>query len=172
MSTTILSFKAGSLLSEIKIFLETISNQVYAAQSHYIDNASIGQHTRHILEFYEELLAGYQTGWISYDKRKRNHQLETEREAAIQKINEICELLNKTDKSLTLEQNIISTGIIQHCVASTYERELIYNIEHTVHHMALIKVAAREKGVSYKLGPEFGYADSTILNKKTELSAK
>ena len=165
MSTAILSLKAGSLLTEIKNFLQAISNQVYAAPCHYIDNASIGQHTRHILEFYEELLEGHKIGCFSYDKRKRDVKLETEREQAITKITELIALLNKPDKSLVMEQGIISAGIIQCCVATTYERELIYNIEHTIHHMALIKVAAKEKGVAYKLSPEFGYADSTIINK-------
>jgi len=46
-------------------------------------------------------------------------------------------------------------------VETNYYRELIYNLEHTIHHMALIKVGINE--VSCIAVPEgFGIATSTI----------
>lgn len=169
MAINALSSKASKQLSEIKSLLEIIENEVYSSTSTYLDGSSIGQHTRHVIEFFDELINGYETSIVSYDKRKRNLVLETQKEAAIEKINELAAMLDKPDKKMVLEQTIISAEVLNHKLETTYSRELIYNIEHTVHHMAFIKVAAKEKGVAEKLKPEFGYADSTILNRQEEL---
>ena len=45
-------------------------------------------------------------------------------------------------------------------VNSTYFSEIIYNLEHTIHHMAYIRIAINELG-SIKLPAEFGVAAST-----------
>ena len=46
-------------------------------------------------------------------------------------------------------------------VTSTYNREIVYNIEHAVHHMALIKVALKELEVEF-VNEEFGVAYATV----------
>ncbi len=48
---------------------------------------------------------------------------------------------------------------------SSYQRELLYNLEHSIHHQALIKVALLE--IQHDLVDEnFGVAQSTIEYRK------
>ena len=46
-------------------------------------------------------------------------------------------------------------------IPSNYYREIAYNLEHTIHHMALIRVGINEVS-SVVLPTEFGVAYSTI----------
>jgi len=69
--------------------------------------------------------------------------------------------LERPNKKLMLESNYDEHNIETITVATNYYREIIYNLEHTVHHMALIRVGINE--VSNITVPEgFGVASSTI----------
>jgi hypothetical protein len=50
-------------------------------------------------------------------------------------------------------------------VSTNYYREVIYNLEHTIHHMALIRVGINELG-NIDLPKDFGVAPSTIKYKQ------
>ena len=50
-------------------------------------------------------------------------------------------------------------------IKSSVERELVYCLEHAIHHMALIKVAAIDQSIVEKVGANFGVAPSTIRNR-------
>jgi len=50
-------------------------------------------------------------------------------------------------------------------IPSNYYRELAYNLEHTIHHMALIRVGVNEVS-SIELPVEFGVAYSTVKYRK------
>ena len=62
------------------------------------------------------------------------------------------------NKDLVLEQG---TTAVSFTVKTNYFRELLYNLEHSIHHQALIKVAVL-KNKNIQLCPEFGIAKSTI----------
>ena len=50
-------------------------------------------------------------------------------------------------------------------IQSNYERELLYNLEHCIHHQALIKVAIIQSN-SVAIDENFGVARSTIEYRK------
>ena len=52
--------------------------------------------------------------------------------------------------------------------ASNLDRELVYNIEHAIHHMALIKIGIKEVAPQLQLPEGFGVANSTIRHKKQQ----
>jgi hypothetical protein len=52
-----------------------------------------------------------------------------------------------------------STGVV--AIPSNYYREIAYNLEHTIHHMALIRVGINEVSM-IELPQDFGVAYSTI----------
>lgn len=123
-----------------------------------LSNASIGQHTRHIIELYQCLLAGYAAGRVNYDERKRNLLYENDKTAAMTGIKEILQNLDQPDKQVLVCCEATDEAA---CIESNYYREVLYNLEHCIHHQALIKVALFEiKDMS--VDASFGVAYSTL----------
>jgi hypothetical protein len=138
--------------------LEVLPDGVYDRPSTLLSQATIGQHTRHIVEMYQGLMSGYGSGLIEYDKRKRDYRIETDTAFAIDMINEVIPELDKVNKPLQINSEIDEREFI---LQSNYDRELMYNLEHAVHHMALIKVAIIEM-TDITLPKEFGVAPTTL----------
>jgi len=138
----------------------------YTCPSNILFNATIGQHVRHVIELFLELEKGYQTGRVNYDKRKRDYTIETDRDVAIELLHGIYSRLKKFDKHLLLESSCDEHSNDTVIISTNYFRELMYNLEHTVHHMALIRVGINEVS-SVAVPEDFGVASSTVKFKKT-----
>jgi hypothetical protein len=141
--------------------LNQLSNEEYTRSSKIIMNATIGQHVRHIIELFQCLDKGYDVGLVNYEKRKRDYRIETEKDVAISLLKEIYRNIEKPNKAITLEAEDYCDEVQVVSIPSNYYRELAYNLEHTIHHMALIRVGVNEVS-SVKLPEEFGVAYSTI----------
>ena len=76
--------------------------------------------------------------------------------------------LIKSDKALLMVTEK-SENVFETIVTTTYFREIIYNTEHTIHHLALIKVGLIELNINI-VNPEFGMAYSTIKYKAEKAS--
>src|ERR1700722_570728 len=154
-----------NLLEQLQLVIEELSDDQFIAPVELLSNSTIGQHTRHIIEFFMELNNGYNDGIINYDKRKRDHAIESGRYFAMQKLDEIKNGLSKENRDLFLviELNADSNEEIK--VRTNYFRELIYNVEHTVHHMALMRIGIAAVS-DIELPEKFGVAASTIKFKK------
>ena len=153
------------LITVIKDSLDQISNlltqlpeQEYARPWDALSEASIGEHTRHVIEMFQCLENGYEQGIVNYDDRQLNHLIQTSTNFATEAIATIKSNLDKPNKAITL-QNIIEG--CQIFTESNYNRELLFNYDHCVHHQALIKVAIfQNKNIS--IDQHFGVARSTI----------
>lgn len=154
------------LFTHLEYAVSELSDQQFCTPIPLLGNSTIGQHIRHILEFYIELDNGYPIGLIDYNGRKRDHILQTCRKSVVHKIQEIGNLIKLENKELNVTLDFDSEDEITQLMSSNYFRELMYNIEHTVHHMALIRV-----GISLittiSLPEDFGIAASTIKYNKT-----
>ena len=141
--------------------LEQLTPEQYRQPSQVILNATIGQHVRHIIELFICLDKGYETGIVNYEKRKRDYRIENDKDLARELLHLVYTRLTKKDKTLLLEVSYDAHSDEMVTVATNYYREIIYNLEHTVHHMALIRVGINE--VSSIIVPEgYGVASSTI----------
>ncbi len=145
--------------------LNQLSDEEYSRPSDILFNATIGQHVRHIIELFIELDKGYKTGYVNYEKRKRDYIIETDKDVAIELLHKIYLQLDKPDKDLLLEANYTEDTSDTILISTNYYREVMYNLEHTVHHMALIRVGINEVS-SVVVGQEYGVASSTIKYKK------
>lgn len=146
---------------EIIGLLDQLDATQYTFCNPELSNATIGEHTRHIIELYQSLLENYELGIINYDRRQRNITIQTSIGAAKLAINAIIEKIDVPNKDLQLEDGIQKATFT---VQTNYFRELLYNLEHSIHHQALIKVAV----LKYKdivLPENFGIAKSTIAHK-------
>ena len=155
--TTVFLKSIEALNSLVHVLVQLPKLNSYAVPCHALSNATIGQHTRHIIELYQCLLAGYVTGQINYDDRKRDMLLENNVTAAIDAVKEIQQNLDQPDKTV-----YISYSDDDHVsIESNYYREVLYNLEHCIHHQALIKVALLSiKDIEITDG--FGVAPSTL----------
>ncbi|HCN50399.1 MAG TPA: hypothetical protein DIT10_15135 [Chryseobacterium sp.] len=155
------------ILTEQQNLLRKISAKMYTQSIPSLDGSTIGGHTRHIIEFLEILLNSYYMNEINYDDRKRNLELEKNPEKAIQTISEILSGINLPNKNLIMHQTV---GNVSLEIPTNFFRELLYNIEHCIHHQALIKVAFNEIKMSHLLNKNFGIAPSTIQYRETQNS--
>jgi len=147
-------------LRELRSLLNNLSATAYNHKSAMLGNASVGQHVRHILELLQCLVHGYENGIVNYDARKRDVRIETDIDFAIDCIVQVQSSIDKADKPLLLHSNEIKAP-----VNTFYLREIIYNTEHAIHHMALIRVALREMQLEI-VNDNFGVAPSTIQYRK------
>jgi hypothetical protein len=145
-------------LNELVYLLDELSNEEYLKSCATLSNSSIGEHTRHIIEMFQCLQNNYNSGVVNYDKRERNHQIQTDTQFAIQQIENIQKAVDKGDKKMQLQQIIDGDEI---CIETNYYRELLYNLEHCIHHQALIKVGVLQN-CKIVLNENFGVAPSTI----------
>lgn len=146
-------------LSAIEDLLKGVSSEHYCRESTMLGNATIGRHVRHVIELAEAAITGHEKGLINYDNRERNILIENQKEEAIKHIQLLINGIQKNDAEVVLE---VMSGNETGYVKSSYLREVHYNTEHAIHHMALIRVALREFGID-NVNEEFGYAPSTII---------
>jgi hypothetical protein len=145
-------------LQEVIELLQQLDVLAYTRPVKALSEATIGQHTRHIIELFQCLLQGYETGKVHYDKRKRDKNLETNTMYAIDALTEIQQSMYQKDRAITLYS---AFGEAEQAIPSFYFRELLYNLEHCIHHQALIKVALLDMP-HVVISDTFGIAPSTI----------
>ena len=142
--------------------LHQLTNEVLTLPFPELSNATIGEHMRHIIELFGCLLENYEYGLINYDDRKRDLLLQTDKNEAIAIIEKYLLEIDKPNKPLSLTHNCFSSIEL---LQTNYFRELIYNLEHSIHHQALIKVALHSLP-HIKIPSSFGVAPSTLEYRK------
>ena len=152
-------------LRALKGVLLDMSDALYATPLSVLSDSSIGQHVRHVLEFYLCLLHAQDSGIVNYDARQRDLELQTEVKRAIDTIDHLIFRIDarRVDVPLTLKGDHGTEVPQPFEVTSNFQRELAFNLEHSIHHQALIKVGLRDLGVSMT-GAHFGVAPSTVRN--------
>jgi len=144
--------------------LQQLSPGEYARPCKVLRNNTIGQHMRHIIELFQCLENGYLDGIVNYEKRKRDVVIENNKIIAEKLLHEIHAGLGKPNKELMLQASYDDMSNEQITINTNYYREVAYNLEHTIHHMALIRTGISE--VSNISVPEnFGVATSTIKHR-------
>lgn len=157
-------------LSQLVDMLSILENSMYIQPIAIGSGSSIGMHVRHILELYQCLLRDYEVGVVNYDNRARNSLIENNSIYASTVIEDILEGLNglPCDKTLCIVDDQ-SEHEASDVVQSTLNRELLYNLEHCIHHMAIIAICVRAEFPQIELSPNFGKAHSTIRYEKSKV---
>ena len=145
--------------------LERLDDRQYDYPCKNLSGNTIGQHVRHIIEMFQCLEAGYETGEVDYEKRKRDVVIENNKAIAEKLLPEIHAGLGKPNKELMLQASYDDMSNEQITLTTNYYREIAYNLEHTIHHMALIRTGISEVS-NISLPEDFGVATSTIKYRK------
>ncbi len=161
------------IFHQITFFLTRLEKEAYKKPLEIFSGSSIGQHTRHIIEFFQCLTDQIEQGLIDYDARKRNSVLEEEPEVVISEMERLSQVLltlsQPTNLALTSSYLQGESGALS--VNTSIERELLYNIEHAVHHLAMIKMGIKQVAPDMILPEQFGIAKSTISYYQQKQSA-
>ncbi|MEL6636258.1 MAG: DinB family protein [Bacteroidota bacterium] len=154
-----------TVLRDALFYLEQLTTEEYARPLPQFSGSSVGQHTRHFIEFYQCLLAQAPQRRINYCLRQRDYGIETDPQRAISAIEallpQLVDLHPETELLLDTDERTCEAPI-----RSTVGRELYYNVEHTIHHLALIRVGLFVLRPDLKLPEDFGVAPSTIRHRK------
>lgn len=154
------------VFGQLTATLVLLSDHQYTQQCKTLSHSTIGQHTRHIIEMFQCLISGFEEGVVNYEKRERNTKIETSREVANSLLQMICNMLKHENKPMILQASYCDNSNEVVYLDTNFYREIAYNLEHAIHHMALIKVGILEvSGIS--LPKEFGVAPSTLKYRKT-----
>lgn len=152
------------ILGQIVAVCKQLTDDDFRKPLNVLSNNSIGKHIRHIIEFYDLMMIGNETGAVNYDDRSHDKVLEENRVLAIEKLNALgIEILDfKEDQPLEMSANYNIEEESPIAISTTLYRELQYNIEHAVHHMAIIKIALFNEFPEINIAEGFGIAYSTI----------
>jgi hypothetical protein len=142
--------------------LRQLSNEEFCKKNPALSQASIGEHMRHIIELMGCLLDNYEEGIINYDHRNRDIQIQSNVNCAISILENQLAIIDKQNKQLSLIHNCFSA---EELLPTNYFRELLYNLEHSIHHQALIKVALYNFP-HIIISDAFGVAPSTLEYRK------
>ncbi|HMG93602.1 MAG TPA: hypothetical protein VK589_26270 [Chryseolinea sp.] len=161
----------SGILTQLTDLVTQINEHDFTRPAETLSNSTIGQHIRHTLEFFLCLEHGYSNGVVNYDKRAHDKLIESDKYIALSAIERVRNFIGTfTERHLKLEvgYDLVNDNFIT--IDTTSTRELVYNIEHAVHHMAIMKIGIREIASYIKLDPDFGVAASTIRYKDSTIS--
>jgi len=156
-------------LSNVQYYLKALGDTAYSEGLEVLSFASIGQHTRHIIEFYQCLIDQCSSGKINYDERIRNEIIETSTFTAMEALTDIINDIKEVAsyKQLQLVVSFDSDSDDYETVPTSTQRELVYNLEHVIHHLAIIKIGLAVLAPELQLPEGFGVAPSTIKYQKS-----
>ncbi len=153
-------------LEELTDVVSLMNPEDYSKPLILFSGSSVGMHARHILEFYQCLmLQSCADTVIDYEKRQRDLLLQTSPDYFIETVESLLIWLSSIDANvMTYPLSIRSEGATEKSptIASSLARELQYNLEHTIHHSAFIKIGILSLMPDVVLPPTFGIAPSTL----------
>lgn len=135
-----------------------------------LNNATVGQHVRHTLEFFTCLLDGYINGIVNYDKRNHDKGIERDKSQALTTLNNIISFIDKVEENhrFKLEVDYGVDTDLTCAIETNFNRELAYNIEHAIHHMAIIKIGIQAICPQVEIPANFGVANSTVKYNRSQ----
>ncbi|MGK7395830.1 MAG: hypothetical protein ACNS62_14725 [Candidatus Cyclobacteriaceae bacterium M3_2C_046] len=164
---------AIQVLNQMSSALEQVKPEDFTKPIDLLHQATIGQHSRHILEFFSCLIDGSRQSHLNYDLRQRDQHMQNDKAATLAKIDHIKQQINAANLSekLLLEVNYSPNRDEMQNIETNFLRELVYNIEHAIHHMALLRIGLNRIAPYVKLPEEFGLARSTLYYRKNIANA-
>jgi hypothetical protein len=159
------------ILDQLQRHLSQLTCEQFSQRLAVFNSSSIGGHSRHVIEFYDCLLQSVETGVVNYDTRQRDMQIEQNLEyalAIIQKMIDKLEKINNFDQNLLLASEF--GAFRSENTVTSFEREAIYLIEHSIHHFALIRIGLQTNFQHIAVEPNFGIAYSTVAFRKEKSS--
>lgn len=128
-------------------------------------NTSIGEHLRHVHDFYQCFFRDWTTGCVNYHLRRREFSIEIHLGFAIKALEQLLtHFAEMPADAATRPLQVILEGTSADASlregASSVARELDFLLSHTVHHYALIAIQCNLLNID--VDSSFGVAPSTL----------
>lgn len=163
-------------LQQLCMILHTTQAEQEKQANDIYQGSRLGNHVRHVVDHFEALRQGITSGVIDYNRRDRGNAIETSIVMGVTAIEDIVKILepghslyNLPDSRLSVISEIDSQQTISQQFDSTLRRELLYLINHTIHHTAYIKLQL--KNYAIELPDDIGIAPGTatfLRNQRTD----
>ena len=148
--------------------LDKIEESDYSRSVAIFSGSTLGNHFRHILDFYNCLLKGHSINLIDYSCRDRNAIVETQPLAAKKAFEEVNLSLEQLDENQSIQVRADFSGNIRPIVTSSIGRELMFAFDHALHHLAIIKMGLMASFPHIKVDENLGVSPSTLKNQNGE----
>jgi len=164
LDTQAMALPLRGVLAQMIAVLESLDDEQYTRIGVAQLNSSIGGHVRHCLDHIHALLAGVASGLIDYEERQRGSDIETNRQAAIDRM--VAYDLEIQQHDDLLPERSVSTVVMLSPESpalhsqSTLGRECGFVLSHTIHHSAMIGAMVKDMGG--QVPEHFGYAPGTV----------
>lgn len=153
------------IIQQMTDVLNKMGSDEYAQPLALFNGSSIGQHFRHIVDFYGCLLRGLQEGRIDYAQRQRDLMVETEPAHAAEVLAGFMSAIQLVDEGRGIHVVADFSSDFNEerpVIQSSVARELMYAYDHAVHHLAMIKMGLKAAVPHVTVDPNLGVAPSTI----------
>lgn len=154
-----------ALLEQIDHVICQLEPADYVRPLPEFDGSTLGQHFRHILEFFQCLQEGVASGTVDYAARQRNLLYEENPRVAAGVFANFAEALPAFDSRQNVSVRAEFGGSHRPEYASTIGRELVFVYDHAIHHLAIIKIGLRCHFPNVQTDKHLGVSPSTIKAK-------
>lgn len=155
-----------AVLDDLDRLLAQLSAAAFSEPLPVLSGATLGQHVRHILECYQCLAASLPEGYLDYDARPREARLQTDRTYARAVLHQLKGAFEQAAPTQPLHLHQEYTPGTRLTIGTNLGRELIYNIEHAIHHMALLRIGVAAACPAVRLPAHFGVAYATLRHQQ------
>jgi hypothetical protein len=158
------------VIQQLRDLLMQMNSEQFRQPLAVLNECSIGQHTRHVVEFYQCLLKALENGVVNYDARQRNLLIEQDLYFTLDLLEEITNIVaDKEILNRKLQFAVKYSEDETEFLETNFYRELVYLIEHSIHHYALIKIGVQGGFPEIEIPQNFGVAFSTLKYRETLL---
>jgi hypothetical protein len=151
-----------AVIQQISHVLEQLEPHEYRRPLPEFEGSTLGQHFRHILEFFQCLEKGVPAGMVDYASRERNLLYEDNPGVALSAFDAFAEALPSLNLSENVEVKAEFGGVERPCYTSMVGRELMFAYDHAIHHLAIIKIGLRCQFPHVQVDKDLGVSPSTI----------
>jgi uncharacterized damage-inducible protein DinB len=150
-------------LDDLANLLARTSDETYAWKPSGGVSGSVGAHVRHVLDHVKALVERPRQNPMTYDRRVRDTAVEQRRLSGIEALRRARQHL-ATLADAPCDEPVVLEAVVEYgqppiAVPTSLAREVVFALQHTIHHQAIIAVLLQQVGV--QVPARFGYAPAT-----------
>ncbi len=150
------------LIQQIRGILKQLDPADYQRVLPEYRGSTIGQHFRHMLEFFQCLEGGCATGDVDYAARPRNPLFEQIPGAAEVAFARFADSVQRMDTERVVAVVAELGSDLRPAYTSSLGRELVFAYDHAIHHLAIIRMGLSIHFPHISVADHLGISPSTL----------